>query len=479
MKEFLRQNKKWLIAGLLIHLIAPIFSIGYLHPDEHFQILEFLGAKLGITPLASLPWEYAAKMRPWTQPGIYFLMIKLCQLIGIEDRFFWTVTIRIFSSLVGYCSLVYFAFASRQFFTKKWQKKWNVILLMTLWFIPFIHSRISSEAFGGSIFLMAVSFFLQQIEKEKKGIPLFISGALFGFSFLIRYQLGFMIAPLLTWAFIYKKIDIKLFVLSVAGIFTASLLGVLIDYWGYGTWTFAPYQYLYQNIFENKAANYGTSPWWEYFRSIHQKAVIPFSTVIILSFLYLWIKDRKHLITWTTFPFFLVHSLIGHKEWRFLFPLAPFAPYALLYFFERFEKYHLHIKIPRFFYGVSLMIMIISIFRPAHPAYDFFQFTQKYPEKITELRYWSEESPYNLHQLPQHFYNFHYPNLIQIRNLEPIADGVAKKYWLFTDRYFKYNEVIDSTHCKLEYKNYPDWILKFAGKYMKRSKMWALFKCEI
>jgi hypothetical protein len=83
-------NKKflirWLLVSLALHLLAAIFSTGYQNSDEHFQILEFLNAFLGRTPVATLPIEYARMIRPWFQP-----------FIGSRPSFFgeWGLKIRL------------------------------------------------------------------------------------------------------------------------------------------------------------------------------------------------------------------------------------------------------------------------------------------------------------------------------------------------------------------------------------------------
>ena len=47
-----------LFAGLLIQIITAINAIGYLHPDQHFQLIEFAGFKLGLTERALLPADF-------------------------------------------------------------------------------------------------------------------------------------------------------------------------------------------------------------------------------------------------------------------------------------------------------------------------------------------------------------------------------------------------------------------------------------
>ncbi len=40
--------KKIILISILIHLLASIFSRGFYHSDEHFQILEFALLKTGV-----------------------------------------------------------------------------------------------------------------------------------------------------------------------------------------------------------------------------------------------------------------------------------------------------------------------------------------------------------------------------------------------------------------------------------------------
>jgi phosphatidylinositol glycan class B len=488
--EFFTKYKKWFLFGAIVHLLAALFSVGHLHPDEHFQILEFLGFKLGLTPESALPWEYSAKMRPWTQPGAYYLLAKLYSFIGISDRFFWVGSFRLISSLIGFSSLFLLTYASQYIFEKKWQEKWGVILLNTLWFIPFIHARISSEGLGTSFFTIGFALLLLSYFKDtwKSHSRLFLIGLIFGFSFLFRYHIGFMIFPAVVWGLCTKKINIVEFFITSFGIAFAILIGSFIDYWGYGSFTVAPWQYVIENIVHNKAANYGVSPWWDYFKSVFKKSIAPYGLIIILSFIWLWIKDRKGLLTWTTLPFFVIHSCIGHKEWRFLFPLAPFIPLIVIFAISSFSK-KTQLKFLSFkqkIFGKILwnilatgmiVLCIGASLKAVHPTYSFFKFTQSYNEKIVDLKYISNESPYNLYKLEQHFFDFHQPKLTKIDRTSSLID-TSSQYWLFTERNNVFQEVIKDLNCKVEYKAYPDWILNNFSKYLKRSKMWALFKCN-
>ncbi len=65
-----KKEKTIYILCIITLVLTSIFSLGYHHFDEHFQILEFAGSKLDLTTPNNLPWEYDYQMRPAIQPAI-------------------------------------------------------------------------------------------------------------------------------------------------------------------------------------------------------------------------------------------------------------------------------------------------------------------------------------------------------------------------------------------------------------------------
>ena len=68
--------RRSLIILTAVTVITAWFSNTFYFPDEHYQILEFMGHKLGITPASELPWEFEARIRPWLQPFLYYLIAR-------------------------------------------------------------------------------------------------------------------------------------------------------------------------------------------------------------------------------------------------------------------------------------------------------------------------------------------------------------------------------------------------------------------
>ena len=59
-----RELRRSLVLLGAVTLVTAWFSELYYHPDEHFQILELMSWKLGITPVSELMWEFPARIRP-------------------------------------------------------------------------------------------------------------------------------------------------------------------------------------------------------------------------------------------------------------------------------------------------------------------------------------------------------------------------------------------------------------------------------
>src|ERR1700722_19253897 len=106
---FQSEYRKFFFWALVLNISTAWFSLGYHHPDEHFQILEICNYKLGNTPIADLPWEFAAKARPGVQPFIAYCFISVLNSIGIFNPFIIAFLLRLIIAITGWflvCKLV-------------------------------------------------------------------------------------------------------------------------------------------------------------------------------------------------------------------------------------------------------------------------------------------------------------------------------------------------------------------------------------
>ena len=155
-------------------------------------------------------------------------------------------------------------------------------------------------------------------------------GILMGLAIECRYQTAFIVLGWMAWLIVFHRrtpASLFRFVPAFAlGMGLVVLAAFFIDSWLYGEYVFTPWNYFKMNILEGMASSFGTSPFYGYLY-LYFESFISFPVYfhlllgIVLVFVF-WVKHPRHLLTWTMLCFFIGHSLVGHKEGRFLFPLA-------------------------------------------------------------------------------------------------------------------------------------------------------------
>jgi phosphatidylinositol glycan class B len=325
-------NRTLLAVGAFLCVIAAWCTIGYHHPDEHFQIWEFANHKLGHIPATELPWEFPERMRPGLQPFMAFSLVKAARFAGIENPFVHVFLMRLLCGIAAL--LLYWNWC-------KWLEKdlnnpavmrWMRLGILFFWLMPYLNVRFSSENTSAISFFGGLLLLLQGIESGTasrfKG-KLVVAGLLLGLSFFFRYQMAFAFAGLGAWLLLQQRIAWQQWAALVAGGLLSLGIGFAADYWLYDEWVFAPYNYFFSNIMEGKAATFGVEPFWWYLTETPIALIPPLSIVLIVFFLWGIRRHTTHVFSWIIVPFLVAHSIVAHKEIRFLFPMVlPFFFFA-------------------------------------------------------------------------------------------------------------------------------------------------------
>ena len=294
-------EKRVYLLSIILLILASIFSVGYYQFDEHFQILEFAGLKLNLTSADKLPWEFHNQIRASIQPVIVVYFYRFWELFGFTNPFFITFLLRLLSASISFVSMWLLYKVYNKKISNQILSKWFLILSFLLWFAIFNNVRFSSENWSGTFFIIAYALYFL---KKRDNLLIFVTiGALLGFSFLFRYQVGFLIAGFLLWMVFIKKEKPLNITYLLTGISIIIFLGILLDKWYYGEWTFTAWNYFDQNILQNKVSSFGVNPWWYYIETFFIQAIPPFSLLFLLSIIYLIIFDRKNPIVWVILPF--------------------------------------------------------------------------------------------------------------------------------------------------------------------------------
>lgn len=310
-------------------------------------MLEFLGAKLGTSRLSDLPWEYGAHLRSWLLPALFFPVARAASLFGERDPFVLAWLLRTFSALVGFAGLAAISRALPVWLRDGATRRITLLALHFFYWVPVLAARTSSENLGQALFLLGLGVLVGafqpalELDAARAGdtVPVSVvasttSGALFGLAFLARYQIALLVAGACAWFWLHARRRLALGTGVAGGFVLALLLGGLIDHWGYGAWTFPAWNYLRVNVLEHVANRYGTSPVWGYFTLFARDVVPPLGLIWVVVPLVAVARLPKHLLTWTTAPFVLVHVALAHKETRFLFPTLALSTVLLGVLFE-------------------------------------------------------------------------------------------------------------------------------------------------
>lgn len=454
-------EKQILYTAIFLTAIVAYFSVGFHHFDEHFQILEFMNYKLGQTSSSELPWEFQRKMRPWFQPYLYLVLDTPLRLMNVSP-FTRAFFLRIYSGAFFLFSL-HFLFKNifKDWFETPSQKKTALAVTLLTWFIPYVAVRPSAESLSISLFFLGVSFCL----KQKKNF--LVAGALFGLSYLCRFQMALPIAVFWFWGIIIAKWNLKDLALYAFSIVIFLCLGTALDSYSYSQFTFAIWNYFEANFLDGVLKSMGVSPWYKYLEWSLVKLIPPVSLFIIGGTVLYWknhLKSEKSWLTWTTLSFFLFHSLIGHKEYRFIFLCAVLAPLMSYYCLR-------HKRISKILISLNFMIFLITL-KPANKMIPLYKFI--YNANIQKI-FFVDENPKTLVGLPLNFYFQKNFDAIELGDLP--HEG---KY-IFTKRFRSTKSYLEKG-CKVRYLNYPKAIFKSypekIQKYLKKQKVMGVFYCK-
>lgn len=358
---------KYLIYAVIVYTITAYFSLGHLHPDEYYQILEFAAYKLNLSSTPNLTWEFYQQIRPTIQSWIVIYLYKIFTFIHYDNPFILTFITRLASGILSIYAVYLFINTFKPQLKTTNKQLWFILLSLFSWLAVFNSIRFSSENISGKIFLIAFCLMLNP-EYRKTVFMNLIIGLLLGISFITRFQVGFMIFGFIAWLFFIQKTSFKQLAIIITGIIISVIFGLYIDYLFYGNFVITPWNYFFANLIQGKAAEFSRDPWFFY---LTIAAFIPYGPLFIIASLYFIINRTKSPITWVMVPFILVHIIISHKEPRFLTPLISFMPFVILDSLQILnEKYNFTlnkrwIKINSIAWRVNLFAVVIVMFFPS------------------------------------------------------------------------------------------------------------------
>ncbi len=465
-------EKKLALLSLFFFLTGAFFSKGFYHFDEHFQILEFARFKLFSTSPNELPWEFQMKMRSSLQPTLVIGLHKTLSLVNLENPFGVTFILRLFTALFSWVTFRWVLSTFKKEIPERWMKLVSIPLSFFFWLSVYNGVRFSSENWGGIFFALGVCAALRPKQNYPSEI---LTGVLLGISFLSRFQMGIMIFGLVSWLMLIRRVHLKNILCLGLGFSALVLLGFLLDHNFYGGWPITFWNYFEQNLINGKAAEFGVQPWYEYFKLVFIKLIPPFSIFFILGLLlFFWFYPR-HVISFILIPFLLIHTFLGHKEARFLFPMIYFLPVVLglglsalsnRIILNRTTKRILNLFFWSFWI-VNGCLLVVVISNPADKDTELYEAIYRaHPERLV----FTQDNPYLRAGFNLKYYQLPGLEVIALNQLNEKEE--PKKRTLIASL----GLIGEVPRDKVLYRSAPDWIRNYNfNHWLDRTRLWVVF----
>ena len=330
-------RRAWLWFGLLAAILLPraylaIHDQGMLWADEVFQTLE-QGHRLAFG-YGLVPWEFKVGARSWLLPGIIGGMMKLLSAFGVTSGVGLATSVKLI-----FAALAVATFYPMLRMAEAWGGVFAVALLglvASVFPAGLIYGSRAMAEVASAPFLAwglwllwlwgmgragkaAAYAALPTLGARRNGAPrLIVAGILFGLATFLRYQNGILLLAVLP--IVAARRSLRAAALVAAGIVAVLLLGGLLDW---VTWR-RPFHslivYVRFNLLEGGANQWGVAKRGFFFRVM---LATNGPAVLLLALGFFAGIRRTWPVALPALLFLGVHSVIPHKELRFLYPVLP------------------------------------------------------------------------------------------------------------------------------------------------------------
>lgn len=297
-----------LIAGFLFRFLPLLFWHSIAQADEVFQAVE-QGHRLAYG-YGLVPWEFDYAARSWLLAYLSAGAMRLSDLFGGGPQIYLPFIAALFSALGAITTLCTFLWARRFMGTVAGI---GAALISASWVDNmFFGGRTLTEAVAANLFVIAIYLAEPGYRVEHRG-RLFVAGLFAGGALVFRIHL----APAIALLWLWRGLDTRRFVFLSLGALLIVACNGLFDAL---TWHY-PFEPLWLNIkfnlLQHGSDTFGTKPWWEYFYWMGANWGGTIAIFLPLAFLG---GRRVPFVLVSAFLIVIVHSFIGHKEYRFVYP---------------------------------------------------------------------------------------------------------------------------------------------------------------
>jgi hypothetical protein len=316
-----------MMIGLLLRLIASIFSRGFGMHDDHFLVIEAAGSWVDGEDyqrwLPGSPGNTGPEGHSFFYVGFHYLFLSFLKLLGITDPQWVMLFVRLIHALLSLL-VISFGYRMASLITEKQTAYKVALLLAVFWFMPFLSVRNLVEMVSIPFLMYGTLIILRQELIRRKEEPgyhrtsFLVAGFFLGLAFSVRYQtlfytggIGLALLMMKNW---------KGMLTTAAGfLISVVMFQGFIDFFIWKKPFAELIAYVTYNL--NHAYEYHTLPWHHFLVVLVVLLIPPVSLMLLFGFFRDW--KRHFLLFFPTFLFLFFHSIFPNKQERFILPVVP------------------------------------------------------------------------------------------------------------------------------------------------------------
>lgn len=334
-----------IIWGFVLRLLYILNTNHIFYPDEVYQVLE--PAYRLIHGHGLIVWDFAHGLRSWLIPGIAGLPLLVSQSVGFNQPDQYHLIVQLMAVTLSLCVIPAGYYIVRNIHNNSVLALLAGFILATWYELIYFSPRFYSELLAIYLFSFAAWLMLQ----PRDSFLIRFGGGFFGFlGVLLRPQYGIILLPVGLYI-LWKRNILKPSV--IAGSFVSLSLYGLVDWITIG--------YPLASLWNNYALSFrlgisevfGTQSIEYYFQT-----VLATSLGIVLTIFLAWNYGKARYLWFSFIGLFLLHSLIPHKEYRFILILVPI--WIMLSVIGIWEYSKNKVSIKSLVYGLIILSIIVS-----------------------------------------------------------------------------------------------------------------------
>lgn len=321
---------------VLYRLFCARVVVSFFDPDEYWQSMEVAHSiSFGY---GHLTWEWAQQIRSFLHPLLFASLYSTLRVLHLDSpwavqwvpRFFQAMILAAQDILVYLLALRLIRGAQRFAVAR-----WAFILECCLWFNIYCGVRTYSNCAETFLITLALLFWPLSVRTSSHlGLALFFAG----FSVAMRPTAAiFWAVMVLVYLMQRPRVSQLIQFVGWCGVMGVLWIVVIVvsDGWLYGRWVFVPWQFVQFNVLRGVGSYYGTHPMHWYFTEAIFVVFFTVLPMILVGVVAVLLRMNRPALVRNmpdhqlgallsgSLLFVLVFSLLGHKEFRFLYPIVP------------------------------------------------------------------------------------------------------------------------------------------------------------